>query len=177
MSNTKICPQCNNDLDLGNFYKRPNGSAQSWCKECNKKIRWGRNKDKTRANYKRWCDKNWTHLNEKSKRYRENGHQSEVYQRSLKWLRLHPDRASVYAARRRRGEIFAGPLNAKDWETILDRFNYICLRCGGSSVRLTIDHIIPVSKGGTNDTDNLQPLCKPCNSFKHDRTIDYRGLE
>ena len=40
-----------------------------------------------------------------------------------------------------------------------------CVVCG-STDRLTIDHIVPVSKGGTNDIDNLQSMCQPCNSSK-----------
>lgn len=32
---------------------------------------------------------------------------------------------------------------------------------------LTVDHIVPLSQGGTNDHSNLQVLCRPCNSAKH----------
>jgi len=31
-----------------------------------------------------------------------------------------------------------------------------------------------VTRGGSNDVSNLQPLCRPCNSKKHTRTVDYR---
>lgn len=40
-----------------------------------------------------------------------------------------------------------------------------CVACG-STERLCIDHIHPRSRGGTNDRDNLQVLCAPCNSSK-----------
>ena len=33
---------------------------------------------------------------------------------------------------------------------------------------ITIDHIMPKSRGGSNDLDNLQPMCSPCNSRKAD---------
>lgn len=34
---------------------------------------------------------------------------------------------------------------------------------------LTVDHIVPKAAGGTNDPDNLQVLCRGCNSRKHNR--------
>jgi 5-methylcytosine-specific restriction endonuclease McrA len=39
---------------------------------------------------------------------------------------------------------------------------------------LTVDHVIPLSVGGTNWLKNLQPLCSSCNSSKHTKHIDYR---
>lgn len=48
-----------------------------------------------------------------------------------------------------------------------------CLRCGSVN-KLTIDHIIPITKGGVNKLSNLQALCKSCNSIKSNNYKDYR---
>jgi hypothetical protein len=48
-----------------------------------------------------------------------------------------------------------------------------CLCCG-SEKNISLDHIIPIKKGGKNTLDNLQPLCKSCNSKKGIKIIDYR---
>jgi hypothetical protein len=42
-----------------------------------------------------------------------------------------------------------------------------CAKCGRND-DLTIDHIIPISLGGTNTPSNLQALCRRCNSAKKD---------
>ena len=54
---------------------------------------------------------------------------------------------------------------------ILKRDNYRCQMCGVTAkdgAALEIDHITPVAKGGTNDADNLQVLCRECNAGKSD---------
>jgi len=48
---------------------------------------------------------------------------------------------------------------------VFERDHYRCLHCG-SWKRLSVDHIIPESKGGPTRFDNLQTLCKSCNSIK-----------
>lgn len=53
------------------------------------------------------------------------------------------------------------------WE-VWERDDFRCRACGVRRF-LTIDHVVPLSRGGTNDIDNLQTLCKPCNSSKKDR--------
>lgn len=52
-----------------------------------------------------------------------------------------------------------------------------CLACGRRepAIRLTVDHVIPLSLGGTNSLDNFQPLCADCNRRKGARLVDYRG--
>jgi len=51
---------------------------------------------------------------------------------------------------------------------VFERDGYACLDCG-SLEYLHCDHVIPVSKGGLTDFDNLQTLCRPCNAKKKDR--------
>lgn len=46
-----------------------------------------------------------------------------------------------------------------------DRDGWACLHCG-SLDDLTLDHIVPWSLGGSDDPDNLQTLCRACNSRK-----------
>ena len=52
---------------------------------------------------------------------------------------------------------------------IMVRDGFRCVYCGSSS-RLTIDHVIPASKGGKNNFDNCVTACQPCNNKKGNRT-------
>lgn len=60
-----------------------------------------------------------------------------------------------------------GSFTKEEWELIKRKFRYSCPACGSSGIKLTIDHIVPIIKGGTNNISNIQPLCGPCNIRKH----------
>lgn len=51
---------------------------------------------------------------------------------------------------------------------VMRRDNHACRYCGGAApdVKLTIDHVVPVALGGTDDPSNLVTACSDCNSGK-----------
>ena len=71
-----------------------------------------------------------------------------------------------------RGKKLTDAVKAR-WKDILNNYNHKCLSCGTTEY-ITVDHIKPLSMGGLNTADNVQPLCHTCNSLKRDLEIDYR---
>jgi hypothetical protein len=62
----------------------------------------------------------------------------------------------------------AAVANKRQQRVVWDRDGWQCVRCGEHRW-LTVDHIIPVHRGGTEHLDNKQTLCGPCNSRKGTR--------
>jgi HNH endonuclease len=63
-------------------------------------------------------------------------------------------------------------------ESIFLRDNYTCQYCGAYGVSLQCDHVIPISRGGSNDESNLVTACKPCNLSKHNKTPEeWKGVK
>lgn len=84
------------------------------------------------------------------------------------WKLAHNHRRRARIAER------GGEFSYSQWAALLKQYGYRCLCCGASDVLLTPDHIVPLSRGGSNSIDNIQPLCAPCNGKKSTKTIDYR---
>jgi len=76
---------------------------------------------------------------------------------------FNPDQVQVSAANIQRREI----TRALRLQVFSDD-DCACVTCG-TTERLSLDHIVPIAKGGTNDRGNLQTLCVSCNSRKGDR--------
>jgi CRISPR/Cas system Type II protein with McrA/HNH and RuvC-like nuclease domain len=55
---------------------------------------------------------------------------------------------------------------------IFIRDNYTCNYCKVVGGILEIDHIIPYSKGGSNDINNLTTACRKCNRQKKDKSVE-----
>lgn len=57
---------------------------------------------------------------------------------------------------------------------VMARDQNTCRYCGDPA--MTVDHLIPRSRGGTNSQVNLVAACSPCNEFKADRTPEEAGM-
>lgn len=82
---------------------------------------------------------------------------------------LFPDRQFIPPRRRlRRRKARIGRALAKQ---VFERDGYRCRECF-THIDLTVDHIVPESRGGATTLDNLRTLCRVCNSRKGDRMPD-----
>ena len=90
------------------------------------------------------------------------------------YSRNNPDKIAENNHKRRAGRKTGEHYTAEQWKQLCDDCGNKCLCCGDET-KLTIDHIVPISKGGTNHISNIQPLCYPCNRKKWTQIIDYRG--
>lgn len=92
-------------------------------------------------------------------------------------ISLKPGYNALIKANRRAREVNAkGSHTSEEWEALKAKYHYICLCCKRQEpyIKLCLDHILPLSLGGSNDISNIQPLCKSCNSIKSTKTVDYR---
>lgn len=96
------------------------------------------------------------------------------------WRRNNPDKVRIIHARYRANYYKAsGSHTVDEWKKIKKVYKNLCAWCGRKEPFedlkfrfLTLDHIMPLSRGGTNDKTNIQPLCFSCNCKKSDAILD-----
>lgn len=82
------------------------------------------------------------------------------------YRKAHPEWTAECKQRRRAIENNAeGHFTAQEWIDLKKKFGNKCAICGEAK-KLTVDHIIPLSRGGSNYIENIQGLCGSCNSRK-----------
>ena len=174
----KRCSKCKEWQSLSEFSKnsRKRDGLRSICKSCDHEYN-----RKWRANYpekKREKDRRYYHAHierERARRRKRHSHSQRSRDYNRKWYIEHPEKKLEYI-HKRRARIFSngGTITSEEWIALCNKYGNRCLCCGRNDVKLTLDHIKPICLGGSNTIDNAQPLCKPCNSRKHEKVIDYR---
>lgn len=176
MSPTKRCPRCQLDKPLSEF-NRKRASAdgfQRLCRTCDHaaNLAWRTsNPERHAENHQKWIVEN-----------REK-HSTLVNG----WRRANPDRTAaigkrsrianadkyrVYRHRRRALERAAeGDFTQQDIDKLLAQQQGLCVYCRCDIfATYEVDHIVPLSRGGSNWPHNLQLLCRHCNAAKGDNT-------
>jgi len=119
---------------------------------------------------KEWRSKNRVKLNDRSREYTRS-HKEQRRETVRRYAAKNAARIKMLAAIRR------GPLRRKgaaspgDVAKIMGRANGRCVYCGKES-KLSLDHVIPLTRGGDHKKRNLIPACKSCNSKKCNRPVE-----
>lgn len=56
-------------------------------------------------------------------------------------------------------------------DSVFKRDSRTCRYCGATDVPLECDHIVPITRRGSNDLENLAAACVPCNRAKRDKLL------
>lgn len=89
-----------------------------------------------------------------------------------KWRQENKDKKYSYKRSYRARKYGNGGSHTKwEWEALKLAYEYTCQMCNKKEpeIKLTEDHINSLTKGGTDYIENIQPLCRVCNSLKSNR--------
>lgn len=164
----KRCSKCGEWRSPESFYKdkRTRDGLFSACKNCHA------------DSVKRYIESNHEQHIARQKAYFSNPEILEKkHKRDRAWKKNNPVAVRIYNNKRRSlKKNSSGSFSEDEWKEIKIKYNYTCLSCGKREpeIKLTIDHVTPLSMGGSNTVDNIQPLCGLCNCRKHAKRLDYR---
>ena len=167
------CTKCGETKPASGFKKnlRKRNGLQSWCRKCQNRKTTERNQCPERQAY---MARYYLEHPEKFKGYRAKSDPAETRRRSRAWSKANPERrrnmGHVRRARKRANGVFV--VLEKDLRRL---YSSPCAGCG-SREKVTIDHVVPISRGGRHSIGNMQPMCRRCNSSKNDRLmVEWRG--
>ena len=155
------------------YRKKRNKAVKKWRKKNPKYSREWEKKHRKERNEKQeiFRKSNPEKISEIGKRYyRKNT--KKLNEKCSKWRQDNKEKTRAYCRRREAMKRGAdGSHTLKEWEELKALHNYTCLICGKKEpeIKLTEDHIIPISKDGSDYIKNIQPLCQKCNSIKRDK--------
>lgn len=163
------CRLCAQELTIDEFYKRTEGGPDTRCKSCVRAL--------ARVYYAEHADERKAYVREQRKtydtgavrrrrlargrqRYRENRESEAV--RSRAYYEQNRDRWRDYNGAYRAAR---GADTAETQARIAELRSEPCAYCG-SHENIEIDHIVPLSRGGKHEPENLAPACRFCNRSK-----------
>lgn len=164
------CLECSTIKDINEFsFEKNHGTYRTTCKKC-------RAKDETRKYLDpEFAEKRKAHTRSRreldrvleNERYRKNPEKKKAS--VLRHIKSHPDAHRQRRLKRRAMQQENGVFVVLPRE-IQKILNSSCIFCG-TVENITVEHLIPLSRGGRHSVGNLAPSCKSCNSSKGTRTV------
>jgi len=166
----KTCNTCGTSKPYADFptARESRDGRSTECQACRNAVR--------KASHQRMYDANPRYRAIAAERAREwyRANTERAKERIYAWYRANPEKVATARENRRSREMKAeGSFTEQQWHDLCAIYDNRCLCCG-STEPLTVDHVIPLARGGSNDISNLQPLCLRCNKRKHTKATDYR---
>lgn len=173
---TSKCKPCMNAQTKDAYYRAGAEANREKCRNyrrnnlekcrANERVRAEANREKLNARARDWRRDNWDRYTEYRRQYEKE----------------HSERMAEHC-RRRRAKILKATTEQFTVEELKDSWLSrdinpdACRYCGISLTdrRRTVDHVIPLTRGGEHARANLVPCCQPCNSSKNARTPDEMG--
>lgn len=188
----KVCKKCGECKPRTSFAtnKQCVGGRRPTCRVCSRnpetlraaKARYHqRHAKEIIAKVRRWTEENREYARNRQRIYRQSviAKDPEAFRqkrreqaRTLRQRDPARARASAVCKEAKRKKA-PGKWTGRQWTALLNHYGHQCMRCS-SAEDLTADHVVPIAKGGSNTIDNIQCLCRSCNSKKHLNTVDHR---
>lgn len=160
---TKKCSKCGELLPFSCFSHRDDGKLKltSSCKACLSK--------KSIDYFKKASEEIRNRRRERQRKiYAENPDiKRKSNERAIRWEKENPERVRInHANRRAWKKLAAGKFTKKQFDDLFQKQRGRCAYCTKKLEKYHLDHITPLSRGGSGGFYNLQLLCPTCNLQK-----------
>lgn len=182
----KTCTKCKTEKALDAFEKNHHKSGRCLeCKKADTKKRYQNNLEKERERSRRkrisnpdYYKEYYQEHKEKWRVYRQNwkeAHPEQAAQAISEWKKANREKVATYTRNRRAkvAGISGEHVTPEQIEELYGESDGVCPACS-KNTKLTVDHIVPIARGGSNSIDNLQLICGRCNSSKGTKIVDWR---